>query len=494
MTARHALLGTLGSGLLGALLAIPCFFSPLFDDAFIHARIAEQLAYTGSAAFNPGVLLKTDSSTGYLLLLAALSGLTRHAVAALRLLQGASVCLYVVAAYRLSLALVGRLTLLNVLLGCASLPPVLWAAYGGMETSTAALCLTVCATAHVRGQTARALLFASLAACLRIELSPVALYLVVAARGQRVRALVPTWPLAVCLLFDLAAYHTVLPQAARAKSQAYHLPLGEAAQLALSVGFEHHVLLLGLLYVVGFGFWLHGRARSGAALTLRDGLMLESSFLIVAWSFGRSIIFPWYVATFASTICIAAQLSRERTQRFSLSALAIALGVLAGPAVRMDLGFAPDELASGVRAVRYRELAAGLYQHCPACTLASSEIGGLGYAFRGTVLDGLGLADPAALRFHPLAVPEQRSSYRVGALPPGYIALRAPDFVVSMPIFSEAFRRSREVHGYFGYDCPLVPEAPERTLWGDAQIQVFARRALPTPLLTRMRCAPAEAL
>jgi hypothetical protein len=162
---------------------------------------------------------------------------------------------------------------------------------------------------------------------------------------------------------------------------------------------------------------------------------------------------------------------------------------LAAVALRIDLGGSRDELASGVRAQRYLTIGAELSAACPACTLLSSEIGGLGYGFRGTIFDAIGLADRAALRFHPLRVPKERASYRVGAIPPDYVALRDPDFVVSMPLFSQAFRASAVSRRFVSYDCPLVPEQPARALWGDIVIQIFAKQALEPELLARMHCA-----
>jgi hypothetical protein len=540
MTPRRALLGVLCSGLVGAAFALPCFFSPLFDDAYIHARIAEQLLSTGSAGFNPGALLKTDSATGYLLLLAALTALTTDAVLALRLIQALSVTLFVVQSYRLCLVLQGRLTWTHAALSLSSLSALLWAAYGGMETSTAALCLVACASEALHERHARALFFASLAACLRLELSLFLFYYAAACclfGTERPRILLASWPLLACLAFDLVAYRSVIPQAALAKSLAYHLPLLEAARLALSVGFEQHVLLLGALYASVWVSWLSqrlsarafsfcsradarassfcsradarassfcSRADARASTPIVEGLMLQTAFLIVAWTLSRSIMFPWYVATFATALGIAALFSTRalpgapgserllRVQRFSICTLQLVIGLLSAAAVSRDLGFVRDELPSGARAERYRTLGAALYAHCPGCTLASSEIGGLGYAFRGKVFDGLGLADQAALRFHPLRVPTQRASYRVGAIPPAYIALRDPDFVVSMPLFSEAFRASEISARFIRYDCALVPEQPSRTLWGDALIQVFAKRALPARVLAQMRCVTAR--
>jgi hypothetical protein len=492
-------------GLVAVALAAPCLFAPLFDDAYIHARLAQHLLESGRPDFNAGAGLKTDSATGYLLLVAAVSALVRDPVLGLRAIQAASLALFVVQLWRFVRVARERTSAVDWLLfGCA-LPPVLWAAYGGMETSLAAALLVSCAGCALRGEERAALLYASLAACVRIELVVFVAFVLarrLAAGAPLARLLPLLAPLALCAVFDLVHYGTLLPQAALAKSLAYDLPLGEAARLALSVSFERHALLLGGLYVASLALALYLRADLG--LSALDGLMLQTVALLLAWTAGRSIMFPWYVATYSVCISLLALRARQpsgelvRSPRVArvygalLCVLSVALGLLSARTVFIDLGLSRAELASGVRAQRYLSLAGPLYRHCPTCSLASSEIGALGWAFRGTVFDALGLADRDASAFHPLSVPEQRASYRVGAIPPAYIALRAPEFVISMPLFSEAFRRSAVARSYTVYDCPLVPEQPERRLWGDAVIQVFAKRALPAALLARMRCALAS--
>jgi hypothetical protein len=500
MTRGRARVEIAGAGLLAVGLASVCFFAPLFDDAYIHARCAEQLLRTGHAAFNAGSRLKTDSSTGYLLLLAASSWLVGNAVTALRVLQSLAVVLFVLRLRALGVALRGRLTVGHAALMVCALPAFLWSAYGGMETSLAVVCLASGVLSSLRARHGWALFYASLGACLRLELLPFVIYYAVWSshfQARTPRALYACWPLLLCLSFDLLSYGTVLPQALIAKSIAYDLPRVDAVRLALSVSFERHVWWMAGLEAAWPALWLSARVHGEPANPLREGLILQLACLLGAWASSRSIVFPWYVATFSGLLTMVALLAtREpaprsvlgKAERVLSSVFSLALGCLAALALALDLGGSSAELASGVRAQRYLELGAGLYRHCPTCSLASSEIGGLGYGFRGRVHDALGLADAAALHFHPLRVPEERASYRVGAIPPAYVRLRDPDFVVSMPLFSEAFRRSTESRGFTRYDCPLVPEAPARSLWGDTLIQVFSRQPLPEPLLMSMRC------
>jgi hypothetical protein len=490
---------------LGLALSVPCLFSPLFDDAYIHARIAEQLLRTGNPAFNPGTVLKTDSSTGYLLLLTGATFVMGSAVSALRAIQALCVLFYVPRLYLLAKALSGRPTFVHGALIVCALPPLLWAAYGGMETSCAALCLLLGATASLGKRQEKALFYLCCAASLRLELLPIPVGyagFVLFRERQPLRALRASLPLLACLAFDLVCYRSVLPHAARAKSIAYDLPFEEAAQLAVSVGFEREAWALSALQAAALSLSLAAALRRRSPSFLVDLLALECAFLIAAWTLSQSIMFPWYVATFSSCTSIialfwtrSAQASdappRElQVSRAVFSALQASLGSLAALCVLVDLGWAEAEMASGVRAQRYLGLGERLFAQCATCSLLSSEIGGIGYGFRGHIHDALGLADLAALPLHPLSVPAQRSSYRVGAIPPDYVLLRDPDFVISMPLFSEAFRRSTAVRPFSIYDCPLVPEQPTRSLWGDTVIQIFAKRPLNERVLREMRCAP----
>ena len=152
-----------------------------------------------------------------------------------------------------------------------------------METSTAAACLVLSATASLRARHASALFYACLAACLRLEML---LFVLVSAGGWFVsesqhttpraskreslgRVMAACSPLLGCLLFDLVSYHSVLPQAARAKSLVYDLPITEAAPLAFSVSFEHYALPLSLLQAAQFLLWARWRARSRVAAARR---------------------------------------------------------------------------------------------------------------------------------------------------------------------------------------------------------------------------------
>ena len=155
-------------------------------------------------------------------------------------------------------------------------------------------------------------------------------------------------------------------------------------------------------------------------------------------------------------------------------------------ALLTTFGPSPTENSSQ-RVIRYRDIGAMLSKECSDCTLLTSEIGGLGFSFSGTVYDAFGLGDNQAVRFHPMKVPEERSTYYVGAIPVGYVEFRDPDLIVSMPVFSEAFRKSSLPSRYFKYECPI--SADRRTqIFGDTIIEIFSKRELSANGLAAAKC------
>ena len=84
--------------------------------------------------------------------------------------------------------------------------------------------------------------------------------------------------------------------------------------------------------------------------------------------------------------------------------------------------------------------------------MITSEIGGLGWGFcPNRVYDGAGLVSPSNLKYHPMQVPTERSSGGWGAIPVGAVIDARADYIVSMPIFSEAVARALSSGAMTGY-------------------------------------------
>ena len=124
-----------------------------------------------------------------------------------------------------------------------------------------------------------------------------------------------------------------------------------------------------------------------------------------------------------------------------------------------------------------------MYEDYPDAVLMSSEICGLGYGFDGYIIDAAGLASPAALNYHPLSVPEQRSSGVHGSIPLRLIQDYSPDIIVSYDIFIEEFLLSEEQKVYSHWRCPLFIEEDIhlrdiKTFWSSEYLNIFLNKNL----------------
>jgi hypothetical protein len=146
-----------------------------------------------------------------------------------------------------------------------------------------------------------------------------------------------------------------------------------------------------------------------------------------------------------------------------------------------------SDFEAAARVDEYRRIGSALYSVCPNGDLMTSEIGGLGWGFHGNILDGLGLASPEAIRYHPLRVPEDRSSGMWGEIPAGFIRDRHPDMIVSYDMFAESALPAALSLGYIEFSYPLFvreDRSSARSLW-------MARRML-VLVAPNGRCSPPE--
>jgi hypothetical protein len=225
------------------------------------------------------------------------------------------------------------------------------------------------------------------------------------------------------------------------------------------------------------------------------------SFLIWGWSVlitgayvaAKTMIFPWYVPLYSvplwlvvgklildsetpliRTFLVILLMPLVASQLFNLGQ--VAMGAFYNPASY------PDFLA-GARVRQYIQVGKSLFEQYPQAPLLTSEIGGLGYGFKGYILDGAGLVTPSALAYHPLRIPEERSSGLLGAIPPAVVEKFQPDIIVSYDIFIEAFLKSNIAQRYVRTKCRVFLEddlrrADGRTIWNNRYLNVFISRDL----------------
>lgn len=483
--------------LLGSLLALPLFATQLYDDVYVHARVAINLVEHGAPAFNIGDHFKASSSTGYVIILAIASLILEPAVA-IRLIQAAVVALTI--STLASLCVSARVSLFKLTLVLAAvIPHFLIAAYGGMESSIVCLLWALAAKASVRGDDRMMTITASLAVWFRFEaILMLGLVLYCRLRRDDLKLLVYAAPAAILFALELALYGQIVPHALAAKTAAYDYPLLLSAWHALTLGERGELRLLAM--VVSAALLITGATVAARLLPRRLEMdfgqiaVLFSAALLCAWMFGRTLIFPWYycLLSFPLGLYVLRPLAPSGTglwrEALPISVMA-ALAVLGPLKADREIGFEGHPSANA-RVFSFLRIGAQLHAHCPSCTLLSSEIGGLGYAFKGRIHDALGLGDPSAIPFHPLKVPQERQYYSVGAIPPRYAEARDPDFIVTMPMFARALSASAFIKRYAVYDCPFGEGVG--TIWGDDSVRVFAKTPLPAHILEPMRCGPAK--
>ncbi len=220
-------------------------------------------------------------------------------------------------------------------------------------------------------------------------------------------------------------------------------------------------------------------------------LALSFSALVLLTYFAKhTFIFTWYVPLFSLPLAIAISLiSSRKTLLICITLFFIGLfnvfyiGVVNTLASINKEDYSFDEYASGWRVQQYLKIGQQLYDKNPNSTLLTSEIGALGWTFKGKIYDGAALISPEALQYHPMNVPHDRPWTAAGAIPYQVVNLWNPDLIVSIPIFSVAVRREIE-SGTLKYKKlytePIVPEKEAvnsgiSSVWSSNKIEVFAR-------------------
>ncbi len=488
----------LGGFTFGLCLSLPITSSSFFDDTYIHARIAENFLTYGVPSFNDGDHIKSSSSTGYVLLIAYLSnyfGLLNS----IRLLEAISIII-ITTGMALLVHTYAEQRFAKLVVALCVIPFILIPAYGGMETPIVCMLLTLAAISYRFRRPFTAVLLISISTWFRFELIlllmlSLSYYVFFKEKKTIILAAIPTVAL---FSIEMLSFGGVVPHAAKVKSIAYGYPLKQSVLNVLSFDSGNLGIIFGISLLLFLIIKVFAKIKNIGSTAPTDLFFALSAGVYLAWMFGRSSIFEWYYCLLVVPFCLAvisddlviAPIIQGRRQkllyRFAFF-IALGFGIIGFKSAMDTLRPSQNKVPEFTRVDRYIDIGSALYSHCPSCKLVTSEIGGLGYSFKGKVYDAFGLGDPEALRFHPMKVPAERQGYGVGAIPPKYVEYRDPDFIVSMPIFSLSLRASGILDNYIGYDCPLDIQR-NVTLWGDTKIQVFSKKILPDQIVSRMGC------
>jgi hypothetical protein len=205
--------------------------------------------------------------------------------------------------------------------------------------------------------------------------------------------------------------------------------------------------LLGLWFVLGS---LVAARRNQAAIPFS----VFAWCYVAAYSFINKTMFGWYLVpvlpfyislTWLGGIsCAEYLLHHTGWVSFKVVRPALVIAALTVPVAISYLGYystnTPSAMQTGYRFMResvYLKIADQLNQAAtPNTILASPEVGALGFAFHGRILDTIGLISPQAIKYNPVfREPSRTEGY--GAVPTGLILDAQPDFVVTLDVFAE---------------------------------------------------------
>lgn len=499
-----------------------------FDDAYIHFRIVDNIIERGEPYFNEGERVKTSTSTGWTILLFVLFEISRLVrmdvnlptlVAILNaLLVVANALVYTVLISKLVQNRNSTLNLSIIFLVIFSF--TLYPSVGLMETIAALLLAGLALLLYVdQNKVSFTLLGVSI--FFRPELIILFCLIIIHALFTKRFSFPKVFTFSLIgvlpfILFDLYFYETVVPNSVTAKSILYSLGYRDVISIFFGRISNYYYLFpffsqfpkiyfffILFIIVLFISLFLSKILKNSTELITR--VDIQFSIIILLWglfTFGayllrRTYIFPWYDPLYLVPIVIIISktiLDSPTHQLYKLNrsfaspvvvgqiiiVCIIAFSAIINPA--FYIGF-----SEGARVRQYIQIAEELYQQYPNSVLMTSEIGGLGYGFRGTILDAGGLASPEAQKYHPLKIPDERSHGGIGAIPVGFVRARNPDIIVSYDIFIESLLKSDIGLNYTVTKSPLFLEDDRlnieikmpwsevilRTLWGAEYLYIY---------------------
>jgi hypothetical protein len=501
----------LGIVLFAAATALLCFchirFAPYAaDDSFIHLRIAQNYIQYGVPFFNPDTAINSSSSTVWTLILSLLESLKLCSLVNIALLNAAFLSIAAAVWGFIAYHSTSRNKILIAILSGLAVVAVGFDASAQLMEASLALLLLGCATTLLSHSPFLAGLFLSLAVFTRYEL---AFYLVslgllyLCLEGTKIfKFLAGAFSSAAPLCtWHWLYFGTLLPHTMQAKRLVYSPTSNEFLQiLARSMlGHWSHLpfrLLIGsyvvaILLLLLILIWRPPKLNLGSVLKYSDGrlvaLAISALAILICYYSSRVLIFPWYMPLFISPLLITIICILWPTGSWTARLLSIILVAPFTLRLIFDCIAATGPLeeysnyAAGCRVRKYVSAGEKLYQNCPNCTLMAPEIGGLGYSFKGHILDTAGLASPSALRYHPMPIPEERASGMIGAVPTAFIEATKPDIIVSMDLFIEDFLKSPWQNNYHHLEeTTVLNHSPNKSsgarLWQESRLHIFVRR------------------
>jgi len=389
------------------------------DDSWIHATIARNLARGEGFSFNPGELTGGSTSPLFTLLLAGMYAIFGSSVWISKSLGIAAHVVTIIVAFRVSLLLVPRSLAIATLTATvtAVFPPLVWAALSGMEISIYILTVMLGFLWALQGRSTLAAAVWSLGVWIRPDgLLLMAMGIALLGRGVVRRLVVSLGILLPYLAFNLIVGQSPLPATVSVKAHLADQPAGQLLGFLLQLMGPWGIPLKPGFTALGSPL-LPGLALAGGLLAWRRCPVLSALPALFPIAFGLISASPGpqfrYVLPLVPVVVLLAGVGLDRFRngvpsKWRSSALIAASGLLllplAGSGIRMaDVHGWNVQNINGMHRFLGERLQA---MTAPSDTLATNDIGAIGFFSDRYIVDVAGLISP----LKPL--PEMLTTYR----------------------------------------------------------------------------------
>lgn len=289
------------------------------------------------------------------------------------------------------------------------------------------------------------------------------------------------------IIYDLYFFKTLLPLTAKAKSIVYDLSILSVAMTSVpsAYGLIGKIIEVILIFIILF-FIL--KNKENIKFNLLTIYFLSGVLLLAAYILKSTFLFGWYLPLYLIPIFLYLSYAVFKIDKpILLVLLILVLFPFYKESIKTIYASITADYSkfsnfkSGARVQKYLEISKQLYLKYPNVTLLTSEIGGLGYGFKGYILDGMGLIQPLCLKYHPMSIPNQRSSGGIGAIPVGCVKEVLPEIIVSYDIFIESLSKNNILGKYNHYIEPIFTSTDMKLttsheIWGSTKLNIYIRK------------------
>lgn len=486
-----------------------------FDDAYIHLRIADNLAHHNAPYYNLGERIMASTSPGWTIFLALLLKVLPFKIEVLSVINALLTVAGAVVITRVLQQLTGQeFSLVKNAFFMLLYVCVLYESSIGLMEIPFTLLIIGLGLSFLADKKGVGFTFLSVAIFFRPEMVffYIAALVYAIKRDMALKTIIKFTVIGILpfVVYDLVFFHTLIPNTIIAKSKVYELKPFYTLSIIIcsflpNIFFPQFQVAVPIGYKLGYFFiWLifltivfvTTRQKKSISTNNNDRVFLfimPGALIACFYIFTKAMIFTWYIPLYLLPILlgVTGEFMQKKKKEVGLVVNIVTIPLL----IFAFLYFLQNSLAAytnvsiyqnfaaGARVRKYIEVSKELYWKYPDARLLSSEIGGLGWGFKGYIMDGVGLITPQALKYHPMKVPEERSLGMYGSIPTGIVIETRPEIIVSYDVFIEDLIKQSITEEYYHYQEPLFIDqdmkyAREGMIYNSKYLNIFIRKDL----------------